>query len=515
VKLRLALFVAAASGFVALSYEILWYRLCSYATQGGPVAFGALLGFYLIGLAVGSYASRAYCEERDVSAARRALGRFLLLATAVAFLVAPAMGWVVTVGPWVLTLLVVLPATTLLGAVLPLTSHLAIAPDDHAGARLSYLYLANIIGSCAGSLVTGFVAMDCLSVREIAVGIAWLGLVLSAVVLVATEPRRRILVATLGAVVGVAAAVGLASHAAFDQIYERLLYGKDFMSNTRFAQTVENRSGVINVTEDGRVFGGGVYDGAFNTSLVHDQNLVVRAYAVSAMHPRPKRMLMVGLASGSWAKVLAAAPGLEHLTIVEINPGYLPLIATHAEVSGILRDPKVEIVIDDGRRWLEAHPRESFDAIVMNTTWHWRAHATNLLSREFFDIVRRHLATGGVFFFNTTWSADACKTALVVFPHALRVSNFIAGSDAPLAIDPVAWRALLEGYRIDGHPVLDLTSEVDRETLEKLVAYAEPGGANRDVEEAASLWTACAVGDVITDDNMLPEFRRSGARPKP
>lgn len=507
-KFRLALFVAAASGLVALSYEILWYRLCSFVTQGAPLAFGALLGFYLIGIAVGSYRSRVYCEREGPVAARQALGRFLFLANVAAFLVAPAMGLAVTYGPWSVSLLVVLAATTLLGAVLPLTSHLAITPDDSAGARLSYLYVANILGSCAGSLLTGFVAMDHFSTREIAVGLGWLGFLLAAVVVFATEEepgRRR---GTLGAIAVAAAVTGLSSHAAFDQLYERLLYRTSFKPDLHFAETVENRSGIINVTREGKVFGGGAYDGAFNTSLTHDQNWVVRAYAVSALHPRPKRMLMIGLASGSWAKVLASAPGLERFTIVEINPGYLELIARHAEVADILTDPKINIVIDDGRRWLEAHPGETFDAVVMNMTWHWRAHSTNLLSREFFTLVRRHLVPGGLFFFNTTASLDACRTAIDVFPHTFRVSNFVAGSDAPLGVDLAGWEALLRAYRVDGRPVLDPTTDDGRAALAKLVAYMKPGDPQKGAEAEESLARTCATGEVITDDNMLPEWRQ-------
>ena len=34
---------------------------------------------------------------------------------------------------------------------------------------------------------------------------------------------------------------------------------------------------------EGKVYGGGVYDGAFNTSLVHDQNLIERAPSVIAI----------------------------------------------------------------------------------------------------------------------------------------------------------------------------------------------------------------------------------------
>ena len=38
----LALVVAAISGFIALSYEILWYRVSSFASLGLSGAFGLL-----------------------------------------------------------------------------------------------------------------------------------------------------------------------------------------------------------------------------------------------------------------------------------------------------------------------------------------------------------------------------------------------------------------------------------------------------------------------------------------
>ena len=64
-KLRIAILVAAVSGFIALSYEILWIRVYTYATEGEPQAFGFLLGAYLTGLAGGALFARNYCERTD------------------------------------------------------------------------------------------------------------------------------------------------------------------------------------------------------------------------------------------------------------------------------------------------------------------------------------------------------------------------------------------------------------------------------------------------------------------
>src|SRR6185295_170187 len=100
-------------------------------------------------------------------------------------------------------------------------------------------------------------------------------------------------------------------------------------------------------------------------------------------------------------------------------------------VKSLLENPKVDFVIDDGRRWLSRHPERKFDFIVMNTTYHWRAHSTNLLSEEYLRTVREHLNPGGVHYFNTTSSPEAQRTAATVFPYAMRIINFIAASDSP------------------------------------------------------------------------------------
>jgi spermidine synthase len=512
-KLRLAALVAGASGFIALSYEILWYRLYSFVSWSAPRTFGVLLAAYLYGIAYGSYRAGLYCEERGESSSRAPplviLGRFLFLGSILCYLVGPVLAYTATITHWLFAIAAVVAATTLLGAVLPLVSHLAISPDDRAGARLSYLYLANIIGSASGSLLTGFVLMDRMSTRSIALTLGLASLLLGSLVLFMSGLRPSKLVSQGLELALVAVGMIWASHPLFDQLYERLLYKDRFTPDVHFTEMIENRSGVISLTDDGRVWGGGAYDGAINTSIVRNQNWIVRAYTVPALHPNPKQMLMIGIASGSWAEVLANAPGLEKLTIVEINPGYLSLIAHHPEVSPILSNPKVSIAIDDGRRWLQAHPAAKFDAIVMNTSWHWRAHASDLLSKEFLEIARAHLLPGGLLFYNATASKDVVVTALAVYPYVLRVVNFVAVSDAPVSLDKKIWKDLLTDYSLDGEKIFDLTKTEDQAALDALVGFADTVHRPPEyygLEDRESLVSTMASGRVITDDNMACEW---------
>jgi spermidine synthase len=516
-----ALIVAALSGFVALSYEILWYRVVAFASWGLPGAFGLLLGMYLAGIAVGSRIAGALCKD-DVAYGDpkqlRKLAAFAFGANLFAWLVVPIFGWTAAKWNWPAGLVAVLIAAGLLGAILPLVSHFGIRPDDRAGMRLSYVYLTNIIGSAAGSLITGFVFMDMWSIQTIAAVIGVCGMVLVAllVVLADLDGTRRL--AALGGTIAATVAVVVLTPKACDRLWERLLYRDHFRDDTKFAEVVETKSGVITVTKFGTVYGGGAYDGRFNTSIRHDANGIVRAYAVGALHPNPKKMLMIGLSSGSWATVLANMPGLEHLTIVEINPGYVQLIANHEEVAPLLKDPKVEIVIDDGRRWLHRHPDQKFDVVVQNTTWHWRAHITSLVSREYMQLVREHLEPGGLFHFNTTGSADIQKTAVTEWPYAMRVYNFMAVSTAPLTFEKPVWAKLLADYKIWGIPEIDRSTEDGQKFYDEIVAYADTLHQPPDsegLEAKETILERVKGAKIVTDDNMVPEWEEVLRFPDP
>jgi spermidine synthase len=245
--------------------------------------------------------------------------------------------------------------------------------------------------------------------------------------------------------------------------------------------------------------------------------MIERAYAVAMMHPEPRELLMVGLSGGAWAQVLVHLPGVQHLTVVEINPGYLRLMAGHPAVASLLNDPRVEIVVDDGRRWLARHPERGFDVIVANHSFHWRAHMTNLLSVEFLHMVRAHLNPGGLYFFNTTDSPDAYVTAFTGFPHGLRVANFAAVSDSAIGLDAELWRSALLSVRIEGAPPLDTAQAVDRARLAQLLALpnsvAKPPQRTSWETRESVLRRLQGKGRVITDDNMRSEWGQAPFRP--
>lgn len=511
-KLRLwwAFILTGLSGFIALGYEIVWARVYSFLTGSRGEAFGAMLGSYLLGLALGSVLSRRWQREPSESGDRLlTLARLLLGSNVVCFLVAPLVSWCVVKLPLAAshplqTLILVAIGATWQGTLLPLLCHYAIPADQRAGFRVSLLYLANIIGSGAGSLLAGFLLIDRLGSGNTATLLLGAGLV--AALALAWHSRAAKPGDWLAC--GTAALLASASPWLHGGLFQRLFFGREYHSGSRVEQLVETRQGVIIVDTNRVVYGGKVYDGVISTRLEPVSGLI-RPYFVSALHPAPREVLVIGVSGGAWTQILAHNPGVERVTAIEINRGYLEVIRRHPEVASLLANPKVDIVIDDGRRWLQRHPQRAFDIIVMNTTFHWREFASGLLSKEFLEITRSHLKSGGQVMWNCTGSARAVRTGMEVFPHTMMIINNCVGSLQPLNIDRQRWRAVLEAYKIDGQPVFDLSTTEGRERLEKVLLYGLTNEAPnhrsflRDRRQMEELFGGAQI---ITDDNLGHEY---------
>jgi spermidine synthase len=512
----LAVIVAGIAGFISLGYEIVWYRLFSFTTGGAAKSFAFLLGAYLAGIGFGSLACNRICQKVTNP---RSFVRFLVGtvfgANLLGFMVGPILFNLVAHASYRWTLVPVAVAAACLGAVFPLLCHISIPADESAGARMSYLYLSNIVGSALGSYLTGSVLMDILPLAHISVVLALLGLGLGAVLLLkAGLSWGQLLTSALGVCVG-GLFVVQASGPLFHEMYQKLMLRDAYSLRAiggQISAVVETKSGVITVTRTDAIFGGGIYDGRFSVSLVHDTNGIQRPFSLSYFHPNPKEVLMIGLSSGSWAQVVANHPQVEHLTIVEINPGYLRLIQRHPDVASLLQNPKVHIDIDDGRRWLVRNPERKFDAIVMNSSYAWRSNASNLLSTEFLQLVRQHLNPGGIHFYNATDSKEVMATGLSVFPFGMRMGSCMVVSDTPFQLDAKRWLDVLSDYRIDGKPVFDLSQEHDRRRLSEVMAMtttidSDVGGPTT-VESAEHIRARTGGVRIITDDNMGAEWLR-------
>jgi predicted membrane-bound spermidine synthase len=536
VALGYVMLIAGISGFIALGFEIAWFRVFELASRDRAPAFALLLSTYLAGIAAGSYVAENRTKQKSPGDVLRIISALLLIVGASSaylpplvallqwkgiqlFALAPGPVQIQSMNMW---FLLAAPAlfliAALIGSVMPLLCHSGIAAGARSGREVSWTYGSNILGSTLGSLVVGFIWMHHFGLKQTSEHLALLAIVTALFVLmIAPGTQRSALRWAVPLTAASMVCLALAS-ATYSHFFERLILGPGAEVRGPFVHVVENRNGVIAVAKDATIYGNGLYDGAFNTDPTHDVNHVMRAYALSLFHPNPKRILMIGLSSGSWAQILANHPDVETLDIVEINPGYLPLVGEYPQVSSLLQNPHVHITVDDGRRWLVSHPDARYDAIVNNNSFFWRDHSSVLLSADFLQIMREHLNPGGVYFYNTTGSDDAVATGLHVLPYGLRVQNFVAISASPIDFNEARWMSILLRYKIDGKPVFDPNDPQSGITLQHYAAMADNLDKTTQLdalETSQSLNARLGHALIITDRNMGSEWRDPQAAVNP
>ena len=507
----LAMVLAGLSGFIALGFEISWFRVFSIASSDRAPAFALLLSTYLAGIAAGSYLLEKLGDRLDSTGVLQFAGSILLLAGALSCFLPPIVALLVSRKmPFLYSAPLFFVTAALSGSILPLLCRLAVPADKSAGQNVSLIYVSNILGSALGSLGIGFVLMQSFGLRPLSIGLSFAAAILGSFLLLFAKQRFAVLSMPTILLMAISfVAIGFSGRF-YPLLYERLIFGTRPEASVPFSHLVENRNGVIGVTQDAAVFGGGVYDGYYNIDPTKDVNLVARAYALSAFCASPKNILVIGLASASWAQIFANHPQAESLDAIEINPGYLQLLPLYDVVRTFPQNPKVHVYVDDGRRWLLAHPDAHYDAIIANGTFNWRDHATGLLSVEFLKLARSHLNPGGVYYFNTTESDETIATSLHVFQYGLRVINFVAVSDAPIVIDKNRWMDVLLRYRIDGKTIFDPAGNpASEKVLSAYMALADTVNAPPrflGMEATDSLRARTKAKRIITDDNMGQEW---------
>lgn len=494
---RVLLCISFALGYITLSQELFWYRVLSFVTANTPETFGLLLAAFLLGIALATISvCRAIKQRLNLT---HYIVSTLVVSALLWFLAVPTIGAVATMGSRILVfyvgLIFVAAISYFTGGIFTALCHLLQQRLDVSASRtVGILYFSNVLGAALGPLLTGFLLFEYLSLRSLTLLIGTM-LLLTSIVFVTRLSSSLALGSRSLLMIGGTLTVGIILHfAAYTHIMEKLQ-----MSAEPFTAFKSNRSGFISAIGN-KIYGNGIYDSTMNFSPTpeHDLNNVFRAYAIPTFHPNPIRILIIGMNSGPWTKAISMYRPLQKLTALEINKGYLEIIGLYPDYANILNQRNIEVVINDGRRWLNNNPEEKFDIIISNAIYHWRSNATNLLSREFMELCRSRLNPGGKLYLNDTGSEDVVYTAAHVFKYVTRTFNvMVIAGDTPAAVPPDQKRANLTQFRYpDGKPVYS-----NQEAIDALVNITFPN-QRTDYLARQDLM-------LITDDNMATEFKKN------
>jgi spermidine synthase/MFS family permease len=473
----------ALSGFIALSLEIVWFRLLGVILKSVSFTFATLLALFLAGVGAGSllghrlaervpnparaffilqgaipiYAALSLAaflfaaprfgllrpvweymagyESIDIAAAVRSAQRYALEAGDVAPQARRLSGLLVVLYG-ALPVFLVGPPTLMMGLSFALLQR-AIQTDLGAlGRRVGWLQAANIAGSTLGSILTGVWLLDAIGTAgTLQLLVALAGIFFAGAVGVASSTARRI--AAVAAVLVINVALRLAPDS--DKLWARLHGSR--IEDIAFA---EDGSGLSLIKHEGPI--SVVYvNGLGQSDLPYGGFHTVLGALPVLIHPRPEAVALIGLGSGETLFGAAGRAETAELYSIEIVEPQLETLETirgqraYPGLNLLLQDGRVRHAFTDGRAFILKGGRK-FDVIEADALRPSSAYSGNLYSREYFELLRRHLKPGGL---AVTWEPTrrTRTTLLSVFPHVLAFRALLIGSDTPIPWDPEVVRA--------------------------------------------------------------------------
>lgn len=455
------------SGATALGAEVVWTRLLGMLLLGTVYVFSIILAVFLVGLAIGSGAASWLLKKVRP---QLALGwcQVLLLAgfAWTAYMIVDILPFwndnaLTTPDAWHMyyldlkrVLLAILPPTLFWGASFPLACAAVARKGEDSGRTAGAVYAANTLGGIAGALLVSLLL------------IPWIG---------SQNAQRALLIATAigglivlfpilrrsgAGIVGLAASLGLAVLLAWslDPVPGELIaYGRRMALNAGQSKVLYVGEGInssVAITEwPNNTIYVNVNGHVEATTEIYDMKLQrMVGHLPAILHPDPKSVLGIGFGAGVSAGTFTRYPGIQKITICEIEPLIPPASTKYFGDADyrVALDPRTHIHFDDARHYLLTTD-EKFDIIASDPLDVFIKGTAALYSKEYFESIKSHLNPGGMFtLYVPLYETDepTLKSELATFFAAFPYGTIWANTRNGLGYDMV-FMGQLEPLKID------------------------------------------------------------------
>jgi spermidine synthase len=425
------LFSVLVVSLCAIIYQLQIGAISSYLLGNSVQQFSFTIGLFMFALGLGSWLSK-YVREN-------LLERLLAIEIALA-LVGGLTSYLLFAfyaygqsyyGAMIATTIAV---GTLVGLEVPLLTRLA---RRYASLRvaISSVLTWDYVGALVGALLFPLVLLPNLGLLAAAPATGLLNAAVAVLLLAIfwrDLRRRRIFVlATLVAVAGLAAALGL-SRAASGAI-DRRLYLDEVML---VRQSPYQKIVVTRWNADIRLFLNGHLQFSSTDEHRYHEALVHPAMASTVSR---EAVLILGGGDGLAVREVLKYPEVKRVTLVDIDREVTDLARTYPPIvrqnRGALSDPRVHIVHEDAFSFLASAPADRFGVILSDLPDPTTESLAKLYSVELYRLVREHLAMGGVAAVQSTspffarkayWAIEAALRAarLQTLPYHVYIPSF-------------------------------------------------------------------------------------------
>jgi spermidine synthase len=530
---RVFFFIAFASGFLVFAAEVVDTHLLTLLIGNSAYAFGLMLAAFLVCLGVGAARARTLAERHGERALSRGLA-WVAVATAVTLpfwdqlpRYFAACGKVVE--SWggrevcrALAAFAMLALPTLfMGTTFPLLLR-RIATHKSVARDVARLTVVNTAGTILGSIATGYLILPALGSQTtlgvVAAGFALLALIALAAARgapaadaqtherAATKAGER--AARTTAILAGAGALFALVGPTWD--LSRMTNGANVYftygpppDSIEFVRE-DVHGGVTTVARRGALhtmYTNGKFQGDDGPEMEAQRRF---AHFPALFLTQEKRALVIGLGTGTTLGTVAAYP-FEDIEVAEISPAIVEAAGRFysGPSRGALNDSRVHLVLNDGRNVLLTAD-QPYDLVTIELTSVWFAGASNLYSKEFYELVKSRLSEHGVLqqwvqlhHIRPAELAAIIRTLHAVFPHVALfeggAQGILVASDKPLVASRARLAKLDQRYDIgatlDGHRLEEL--------LDDLIASDD---------DLARLTKEHGEPILSTDDNLYLEY---------
>ncbi|MDF1667344.1 MAG: fused MFS/spermidine synthase [Planctomycetota bacterium] len=394
------LLAAFCAGFSLLALEVIWFRLTLLITFGNSTAFAVMLAVVLAGIGLGGLATTKL--ERVLNIANPVVLVALLSGTMVieSFRYFP---WEYHQDPFWPSFVLMFPVSFLSGMLFPMLGRELFNELKSDYRSSGYLALANTIGATLGSFCAGFLLLTQLGMEYSLLLFSVLYGVLAIVIFKRTAKTTSRLDSILPWFV--IAMYGLSlSHFPLNHLKSNVyrLIGTRY-SKTKVVAYKEGLTETILYLQTNKFNRPLYYRMQTNSHSMSSTRYNGRQYMSMyvnlpvAIHPNPKKALLICFGVGTTAKALTDTKSFEEIDVVDISRSVIDLsyIPHPDPQTHPLNDKRVKVHIEDGRFFLQS-TQKKYDLITGEPPPPKGGGVTNLYSKEYFQLVHDRLASGGM-----------------------------------------------------------------------------------------------------------------------
>jgi len=391
------LVILFTTGFISLSYEILWTRILSTYDMSTSQSFAVILSGFLLGFAVGSYVISRIIDAiknlelifGNISVLTAISGAFVLFLFKKFEFFTNSIANVVNIDVFTISLVLAFTVSFVpsifMGVLFPLGLRIYANDINEIGVKTGKIFFFNTIGSVIGSVITGFLLIPFVGMWNTTLILVNLSLIIAFYMGYIIKKMSYKQFSFLLAVFIFSNLFVISDKRTFHKEVEGfdVIYYAEGLSGTVTA--IENQ-GYRGLFVDGQNVSGTDYVLTADSKMLGHLPLLISG--------DPKKALTVGYGTGatSYSMLLHGVD----VDAVEIEKKIIEAAHLFEKVNHYsYNNEKLDIIIDDARNYIDVVDK-NFDVIVTDVTNLKYKRNPYLYTLEYFEIMKKALNDNGI-----------------------------------------------------------------------------------------------------------------------